>query len=531
MNKKKIAKYGLITAVAAVLFVFYLKLNYHMVLQTNMDGDYSSLLQEADDIVHGNVFLKGWTQTGISFFLTDLLYFDVAVKLLGVGKDAYAATMVMMIACAMLSSYLLVEKKKNWKNTLVFFALTALPSLGAVSIQRAHTGGYIWVFIMIALVGYCYKKKTVNWQCAVGIVFLDACCAMSDMATLLYGVGAILTVGLFILIFSPEKSEQGITKKFWRMQMYLTIVGSSLGIVADKLYYVIGGANKNSFVSSKVFISLSTIDNHIFTYLESVFLLNNANIWSTKVLSIDNVFRACYAVFTVVGMYLVVWNIVRLVKHKNQDIISVLLSVGFALLSIVFIFTEISIDVLSSRYFSVLPYIFAVLICRHLELSEIRDKKIYTSRISWGLASTVLAVIVLIGGYYGNKMQTKEWAYTSEQELLADYLQTQGLSSGYGPFMESAPATVKTKGAVKVRPILLTGEDCIYPYYWFIKEQWFTEYANFIVVDTRTDDYGIYNETVIAAVGKPEKILKFNSYEVYVYDYDISSKIELTDIR
>lgn len=33
-----------------------------------MDSDYSNLILEASDILHGNFFMNGWTQTGISFF-------------------------------------------------------------------------------------------------------------------------------------------------------------------------------------------------------------------------------------------------------------------------------------------------------------------------------------------------------------------------------------------------------------------------------------------------------------------------------
>ena len=40
-----------------------------------MDSDYSNLILEASDILHGNFFMNGWTQTGISFFTTDMLYY------------------------------------------------------------------------------------------------------------------------------------------------------------------------------------------------------------------------------------------------------------------------------------------------------------------------------------------------------------------------------------------------------------------------------------------------------------------------
>ena len=55
-----------------------------------MDSDYSNLILEASDILHGNFFMNGWTQTGISFFTTDMLYYLIAVAFIGICQWNYA---------------------------------------------------------------------------------------------------------------------------------------------------------------------------------------------------------------------------------------------------------------------------------------------------------------------------------------------------------------------------------------------------------------------------------------------------------
>lgn len=76
-----------------------------------MDADYCFVLEEAKDIVDGNVFLSGWTQTGIPFIMTDLLYFIVAVAVFGFVKKAYIAGIMLLMICSFVSCYLLLDKK------------------------------------------------------------------------------------------------------------------------------------------------------------------------------------------------------------------------------------------------------------------------------------------------------------------------------------------------------------------------------------------------------------------------------------
>lgn len=64
-----------------------------------MDSDYSNLILEASDILHGNFFMNGWTQTGISFFTTDMLYYLIAVAFIGICQESYWIASGIMLFC------------------------------------------------------------------------------------------------------------------------------------------------------------------------------------------------------------------------------------------------------------------------------------------------------------------------------------------------------------------------------------------------------------------------------------------------
>ncbi len=231
------------------------------------------------------------------------------------------------------------------------------------------------------------------------------------------------------------------------------------------------------------------------------------------------------------AIVLMIVNIVTYINNKNSDIISVMLSLGYILVVLLFIFTNVGVDIYSSRYFGTQPYIFAVIICRYFSYNDIYDKYMHTSYIKWKYVLVVLALITLAGNIYVYKESTKEWENTNPAQELGIFLCDNGLKNGYGYYFESSIVTFSTSEDVKLRQVVLTGDDRIYPYYWFCKKDWYSEPANFIVLESDNDDYGLNQNNALVAIGEPDKVLQYNQWVIYVYDWDISKKIDYTDYR
>lgn len=77
-----------------VVFVLLVSILYWWVLffLVRKGATYSSddgvFVLEANDILHGNIFLSGWNLTGISFWASDLLLYIVGVLFAGVSVKA-----------------------------------------------------------------------------------------------------------------------------------------------------------------------------------------------------------------------------------------------------------------------------------------------------------------------------------------------------------------------------------------------------------------------------------------------------------
>ncbi len=520
IKKKRIIMIGYIV-IAIAFFMLFSFMTYRKLQQADLDADFSSLIIESNDFVNGNFFLNGWNQTGISFFLTDFLFFSLGSAIFGLSKTSYLVGITVMIVAAFAAGMLLIDKK-NKASVLLYIALAAFPTSLVVGLQRAHTGGYIWTFIALAVIWYSLNKEKLSKLSMAVIAIMFAMCSMSDMATVIFGAGALIIVVAYKLIFDQRITD----KKLYIKLLITTIAGIIIGFVMDKLYYMIGSCNKNGFMGGKGFEAGSEWINKTLTYFNCVFTLGNSDIMSAPaIFSKAGILGCFYAIFVIAAFVVIIKNVINFIKSKDNDFIASIMSVGYVLVGIAYIFTDIGIDIYSSRYFAVQPIIFAVILCREYINGNYADKLFYTSRIKYKYIVNVAIVLLILCGMYRFTYETGE-EFITPQEKLGMYLESQGLENGYANYWECAAATVASNGKSSLRAIMIDDNYTADMYCWFCKDEWYSEYANYVVFDeVDQQEMGVTKEKVEKTFGSPQKILKYESYTIYVYDYDLSSRI------
>lgn len=140
-----------------LVFVAYIPYCISIFSKVSITSDFSNLVLSSNDIISGNLFLKGWNLTGISFLTTDLLYFIVPSLLFGVSEMSYILAISFMFLAASILSLLLSNNKitdSTLKDMIVFFAVVGFPSALEANIVRAHMGAIVWGF---AALYYLYK--------------------------------------------------------------------------------------------------------------------------------------------------------------------------------------------------------------------------------------------------------------------------------------------------------------------------------------------------------------------------------------
>ena len=110
----------------------------------------------------------------------------------------------------------------------------------------------------------------------------------------------------------------------------------------------------------------------------------------------------------------------------------------------------------------------------------------------------------------------------ADARLIATFARGEGLEYGYAAYWVAAPLTWESKLAVRVFPVVscpAPGGLCTYP--WHEISSWYTprpRTSSFLVVDPR---YG----PVDFSLGPPKDVVTLGEYKVYVYGYDIASKL------
>ena len=183
-------------------------------------------------------------------------------------------------------------------------------------------------------------------------------------------------------------------------------------------------------------------------------------------------------------------------------------------MSIIYIGTDISLDITATRYLSYFLILMSIVFVRNIEFIG-KSKRIYSV--------IILSLVILIGGkVYNLKTEVKE--IPADQIALGKCLEDNGLVCGYASFWSASSTTVLANERVRVRAVIASDER-LSMYRWFCKNEWYNEPADFVVT-VDDDSFGVTQDNIVSALGEPEKILECGAYKILVYDEDLSHRLD-----
>mgnify|MGYP001164214696 FL=1 len=522
--KKILPPFALVCFV--ILYFCYI---YYRVSDLPCNSDTACMLLEAKDILHGNFFLADWQLTGITFITTDMPYFLIGTLIFGVDERAAFLAITLMYVALVTASFLLL-KDKNGKRSfwsyLLFAAIAIIPTNYAIDNARVHTSVYVWVILAIYFADRAAEKQRIRDYIMTGLFAFLAVCGDSL---------GILTITLPLLIVCITN---GVKKP---MKLGASVaIGTVAGLGAEKLYLLIGGAEKNSLIWN-TFAQVDTMMDKLLLCLRYPTLMLNADFFGTKIFTLQTLFYLLRLSFILFAFWIIFRSVCRYAQRKDTDRITLFLAGGFLSVYAVFLTTNINAGITCGRYVIYLPVLFGILIVRcfngiNLENIEKRKRVIYKSCI--GLLCCVMLV--------GNQITVKPVHFDNARDRLSAFLEQQQLYHGYAAFFDAQIVTLNTREAVTVRAIEWENGN-FQPNYWFCKNSWYDEYANYIIIMKDKpvqeaefyENNGIYNlwlvfgddktfvssKNVIAYFGEPERVLAFEGYDIYIYPYDISNSL------
>ncbi len=542
-----------ISLLLLLLHCIYIFLTF---LKVPMNSDFASQVLQAADILKGNVLLKGWNLTGVSFYLSELPFYVMGTAAAGIDTYAYIIAASAMVICVNVLSYHLAFRKHGGSplpKILFYLALIGFPTRTWLGFLRGHCAIFVyWCLMLIAFDHILNKKTPVSSWIMIGVLTVFGC--MSDMQILIIGIFPILLFCLINLLrndphFDPKKTA---------VTAVILVCGIVLGMLLDALLMKLGGINKNSFLETRRFVDMDAPGEKLLllgTGILNVFRMDLPGAgWTIR----DILSLCCASVIVLAALFFLCRALLRYLRQGTGDPVSVAVSLSLVVMGVICFFTDVYTDEDSARYISFFPFAACVLICRGLENPDPDGKTPSTARAKDGGTSapiqpqeTVAAASAETDDMPGNRifkplpcallffaawmlffrMPSPERIQTP-QDRLAVFLKENGLTDGYADFWNASHTTTASGGQVRVRAIRgrvpeLGKPDHLEMQNWFCKSEWYRSSPhNFIVFDG-SGYLHISEDVVSALLGDPDRILETEEYRVYVYDRDLTGEIVL----
>lgn len=256
--------------------------------------------------------------------------------------------------------------------------------------------------------------------------------------------------------------------------------------------------------------------------LESIAYLGNGDFWGQQ---LD--IRGAFALLCGAVVLVATWAAIRMVRgsvrdRAVEDPVRVVFVIFWSVCAIgtgaVFVLSTAPVDILSSRY--LVPAWFAL--SSLLPLLALRAPAA-RPLIAVGVATVGIAsVIALARGDATDNVAN--WPDGTLQGQLRTALQRDGLKVGYAGYWDAAPITWGTHQALEVYPVYACNGPQLCRFYFHNISSWYTPRPHtktYLVVDPA--------QPLVSGpdpgMGKPLKTLDVGRLKVYVYGYDIASKL------
>lgn len=492
MDKKLLRRIGWI-----LLFLVYGIYLGTVCLRVPLNSDHANQLLQAEDILKGNILLKGWNLTGVSFRFSELPFYLLVTALFGAETYSYVLCITIMALVLFTVGFLLAEEGRSisFSDFGLFLAAAGMPTLAMIDFSRGHSGAFIYAMLIL----YCYHRyaETKSKRLLVFYGFFILLCCASDMIILMI---MILPILLYALI-----AERDI------LQIVITILTAGAGAALDKGLCLLGNVNKNAFLDTRKFIYIHKVFEKFSDFLEGISELLRCDFSGKPLLAFLTARYFLYSLIAVAAVIIVIRSLRAISQNKGEDRITVILSLSLTLMVLICTLTDIYSGTESNRYIAYFPTAIGILLVRNLP-----RKGALTA------AALLCAALCLITPPHGRVI--------TKQDRLALALKDLGLKNGFASFWNASHTTIASGEAVTVRSIrvrekVLGIPDFIEAQNWFCKTEWYNEPANFVVVDN-TEYLNTSEKNIQMLLGDPSQRVELeDGYRVLIYDRDISSEI------
>ena len=504
--RRATAPAGWLTA-GALLFSCYLQIS--RTVPVDSDGAANAL--QAWDMLHGNLLLRGWRLSDVSFYTTELPQYMLIELARGLRPDVVHMAGAITFTLLVLLAALLARGRRRGREATVRMVIAGgimlAPQLGSgvyvLMLDPDHAGTSVPVLLVWLLLDRAPRR----WYVPVAATALLAWALIADSLVMITGVLPLLTACGARCYQEIVAKRRSPGPRWFELSL---AAGALIAAVAAKaaLALIASAGGFRVWPVGSELASYAELPRHLLLAGQGLLLLFGADFFGHHLGLV-----AALAMLHWVGLGLVAWAAcVAVRRFADCGLVEQVLVAAVAINLAAYVSGTRAADIHSTREIAaVLPFgaaLAARLLARRLDA-----------------ASLTPALLLALTGYLAClSREIAQPAQPAQGQQLASWLAAHHLDYGLAGYWQAASTTVASGGTIHVVPVD-SGNETITRGGWETAASWYDPLrhtATFVVLPPGAPGIAYpWSFDVRAAFGQPARIYAAGPYTVLVWNRNL----------
>jgi hypothetical protein len=506
----------------AVIAAFAVYLRLAGTRAVNSDGASQAL--QGWDMLHGNLLLRGWTTTDVSFFTTEVPQYALIELVHGLSQGVVHIAAAMTYTLVLLFAALLAKGTTTGREAAARIAIGVgimlAPQLASGTNELLSSPDHIGTSVPLLLILLVLDRvRRPRWWVPVLVAALLAWADLTDSVVLLAGVIPLAVV----CAFRVARSRQRLATRWYEIALAGgAVAGFGLAQAAYRIIHAAGGYTQLPLDTRLA--SASAIFRHNLPIAgQGLLLLPGADFLGLPA-GASTLFVALHLVgvaAAAAGIALAVWRF----RRRDADLVNQLLVAGIVIDFIAFVVTTNPYNVASARDMApALPFA-AVLAARELAPYFLaargraggRGAPRHGAPRYRGLGAAALGV-VMAGYLAGLGLELSTPTAPPQNAQLTAWLESHPLGTGLSGYWAANAVTLTSGSRVAVRSVTIV-DGRVVRTVGNLKAVWYDparSRADFVVLFPGIAGFGglTDRQAVLATFGKPGRVYHVGQYTI-----------------
>jgi hypothetical protein len=530
----------------AVIVLWFIYLHISRTQRVESDGASNAL--QAWDMLHGNLLLRGWTVTDVSFYTTELPEYMLIEAIRGLNADVLHIAAALSYALLVPLAALLAKGRTTGREALVRMLIAGgimlAPEPGAGVFILLFQPDHIGTQVPMLLTWLVLERAPRRWYAPVLVGLMLAWIGVADQIVYLIGVAPLVIVcGVRALrIWRGAMPWRDMPSRIWRpdglrMAWYevavavAAVLSVPVSDIAVKLIHAIGGYTVLPVATQLA--APSALPLHIRLATDGVLGLYGANFQGPP-----TGLNLVFAILHLVGVALAIWALWLAFRRffRNDDLIAQVLAVSIVVNLAAYLLSGKPTAYWSVREMAGILPAGAVLAGRMIGplLADAWGRNPASpAAAGHALATARKALAATLAAVLACYLAALGWAATRPSvpgvgQDLVGWLGGHGLTYGLAEYGLASAPTLASGYKVAIRPVVaeparLDPGPHEYDINWYDPKQ---HYANFVVLLAKPAALDPMTQAQArAAFGAPAHVYRYKEYLIMTWNKNLLAQL------